>query len=141
VLAALSRADVEVAVRDQPEGASLAIRGVTAADLTLRLAAPPTGRRSPTATPAGPPREVHHHLTVPTRGRNPPAVALPRTSEETEMADEPRAELDRLRDRLLARAHLFDDPAAYEAGVREALELTVGGAGSEPASAATASTA
>jgi hypothetical protein len=25
--------------------------------------------------------------------------------------------------RLLRRAHLFDDPAAYEAGVRDALEL------------------
>jgi hypothetical protein len=30
--------------------------------------------------------------------------------------------LDRLLDRLLARAYLFDDPGAYEAGVRDALE-------------------
>jgi hypothetical protein len=30
---------------------------------------------------------------------------------------------DHLLARLLRRAHLFDDPAAYEAGVRDALEL------------------
>jgi hypothetical protein len=30
--------------------------------------------------------------------------------------------LDQLRERLLAKAYLFDDPAAYEAGVRDALD-------------------
>jgi hypothetical protein len=57
------------------------------------------------------------------------------------MADEPRDDLERLRHRLLARAHLFDDPAAYEAGVREALELAAGVAGSAAPPAAIADSA
>jgi hypothetical protein len=57
------------------------------------------------------------------------------------MADDVRDDLERLRHRLLTRAHLFDDPAAYEAGVREALELAVGGGRSEPAPAAIAESA
>jgi hypothetical protein len=57
------------------------------------------------------------------------------------MADEPRDDLERLRHRLLTRAHLFDDPAAYEAGVREALELAVGVARSAAPQAAIADSA
>jgi hypothetical protein len=36
---------------------------------------------------------------------------------------EVRIDVDQVLDRLLGRAFLFDDPSAYEAGVREAVEL------------------
>jgi hypothetical protein len=34
-----------------------------------------------------------------------------------------RIDVDQVLDRLLGRAFLFDDPSAFEAGVREAVEL------------------
>jgi hypothetical protein len=51
----------------------------------------------------------------------------PRTERSQVMA-EVRADVDVALERLLGRAFLFDDPSAFEAGVREAVELlaTVG---------------
>jgi hypothetical protein len=47
---------------------------------------------------------------------------------------EVRIDVDQVLDRLLGRAFLFDDPSAFEAGVREAVELlATAGAGMAPA--------
>jgi hypothetical protein len=73
--------------------------------------------------------EVHPHLTVVTRARNaPPVPSSPYPSSPATIRHvrtwRPVVDqlLDQLCERLLAKAYLFDDPSAYEAGVRDALE-------------------
>lgn len=43
--------------------------------------------------------------------------------------------MDLVMRRLLAQAHLFDDPSAYEAGVRDALDVLQAEFADEPAPA------